>query len=614
MGGRADELPPITLDHITGFAGDAAHVLAAHPSKPDLVYYAAGAVVVQQSLGNPRDQTLFHGHDEAVSALAVSPDGGFMASGERAAVHGTETGAAVIIWELATCRALFTMRGHTTEVLSMAFSPDERFLATLSEDKLFVFDLFNGEVVSSVPLDQPGRFLVWKDVESTTGKVKRYTLLTCSGTQIRSLFLEYDPKSMQYACTAEAFQLPNIGLVRLYTSACLHGTGELVAGTKSGDFVVFALKTKVFRYKAPVARNGILSVASVGDTLFVGTGDGMVKKVQGSDQIWDVLDEVQLEGAVTNVVPTATGTHLLVGTNASCVYRVAAGTLEASLLFRACDAPINGIAPLQGGRVVCAATDKDTVLWSTERMTGQERLMQAGTCCCTFKDTVVLGADNGSLYCFAADGSGLRWHLHQAHRTAISTVFVSALFIVTGAVDGTVRVWTPKTRELAAQYAMHKGRVTAVAPDLSAPHRILSAGEDGTIVTYDLERERKHSFHAVKGGHFVALVPTTDGFMTVGKFGTVQQWDRDSPDPVHTVRVPGALFSCAALSPDRATLALGEVDEQLVLLLDLKSELPVAAGSAHTGEIRQLCWAPSGRALFSGGADACLCVWDLSSE
>ena len=47
---------------------------------------------------------------------------------------------------------------------------------------------------------------------------------------------------------------------------------------------------------------------------------------------------------------------------------------------------------------------------------------------------------------------------------------------------------------------------------------------------------------------------------------------------------------------------------------DLKSELPVAAGSAHTAEIRQICWAPSGRALFSGGTDACLCVWDLSSE
>jgi hypothetical protein len=83
---------------------------------------------------------------------------------------------------------------------------------------------------------------------------------------------------MQYHLKTNTFQLPNTGLVRNYTFAQISGD-MLLAGTTGGDVCVFSISSAIYRASIPLTGNGIMCGAVDRDLLFVGGGDGKIKKV-----------------------------------------------------------------------------------------------------------------------------------------------------------------------------------------------------------------------------------------------------------------------------------------------------------------------------------------------
>jgi WD40 repeat protein len=73
------------------------------------------------------DLTTLRGHLEAVSSVAISPDGQRIVTGSR--------DATARVWEAASGKELLTLKGHGALIWSVAFSPDGQRIVTGSQDQ-----------------------------------------------------------------------------------------------------------------------------------------------------------------------------------------------------------------------------------------------------------------------------------------------------------------------------------------------------------------------------------------------------------------------------------------------------------------------------------------------
>ncbi len=116
----------------------------------NLLRYIALALIVLAELAvaggdflwytHPHHLYIYHGHSDAVNAVAWSPDGTRIASGSD---DGT-----VQVWDAASGKILTFYHGHSDMVIAVAWSPDGTRIASASSDKTVqVWDAAKGDNV-----------------------------------------------------------------------------------------------------------------------------------------------------------------------------------------------------------------------------------------------------------------------------------------------------------------------------------------------------------------------------------------------------------------------------------------------------------------------------------
>jgi cilia- and flagella-associated protein 52 len=90
---------------------------------------------------------------------------------------------------------------------------------------------------------------------------------------------------MQYSLKSTNCQLPSSGLIRTYHQALVDVYGNYIyVGTSAGEVCIYQIVNEVFKAALPISNNGVLSLAMCvhDNVLFVGSGDGKLKKLRGS--------------------------------------------------------------------------------------------------------------------------------------------------------------------------------------------------------------------------------------------------------------------------------------------------------------------------------------------
>ncbi|RLN98079.1 hypothetical protein BBJ28_00011626 [Nothophytophthora sp. Chile5] len=597
-----------------------------------------GSAVVIGKIHGSQSQELLRAHDEEINALSLSSTGTLLASAQIAPRDGRTDrgGALIVVWDLAASRGRFRLEGFQRSVLQMAFSPDDHFLAASSEDcRVILWDMRTSEVVLTKTFPAPVAILNWGQMDEKCRRPK-YTLTFAHASQLLCGELAYDIGGMQYRLEVSSFAMPNVGLARSYLCAAItQSRTDVLAGTIAGELVVFNTDALVYRNAVPVSRNGVHSIAACGATgyVYVGAGDGVLKKLVGRDSEWNLVGQVQLVGGITSLSVGPGGAQLFAGTSAGKMYHIVASTLVPSELASSHLGSVTGCAFGDSSEeFATVSVDGSVRVWdlstyqlkcmATEAVAGlclaiTKRGHSEGSNSATHSALMVSGWADGWLRAYDAATAQPKWHIATAHRGEVTAVACSAQYVVSGASDGGVSIWSFATRELVLQFHEHKRAVTGVLVDVCKPHFVHSCGQDKALFIYDLKGARRVVAQQVREGAFHGITQRLDSeteIVTAGADGRLLFWDCDEPEPVQYLLDPSRLkISCARVSPSGRFLATCGEDCE-VKLFDLSSSTLLATGRGHSQTVNALTWSPDERQLVSVGCDSCICVWNFYQE
>jgi WD40 repeat protein/DNA-binding SARP family transcriptional activator len=494
----------------------------------------------------------FHGHEGAVNAVAISPDG-------RRALSASADHS-LILWDLVTGQpihrlhgqakiavdpevAMPTRRGHEGPVLDVAFGPDGRTAYSVSFDRQIVhWDLQAGRPLRTVPLDVgicsldvspdgryallgmfDGRVILWIAYYAQTvfalqgdaGVVQAVVLMpngrqALSGTADGSLCL-WDLRS-----SAELRSLIYDGSA---IDVALSPDGKrMLLASAGGDLSLLdydtgvEIRRLVGHTETPFA--GVFFCPPGGDRALSGAGDVFGVADDNTLRLWDVetgREICRFEGhtdLLWDIDVSSTGHWAVSGSHdgTARLWEIPTGP---------CAGPAKGkvLADVRPQTVcgVAISPDEKTILFGLGTGTSSEpdyslRLVDR-------ESGVVLRRFSGHTdavmaITFGSDG-----------RTALS-----------GGRDKLVILWDVESGRELGRLIGHTGQVNQVRFCPTNPRFALSAGSDNQIILWDIQTGtalRHYVGHA--GGVFgIAFAPEGRSFLSVALDDTVREWRVDA--------------------------------------------------------------------------------------
>ncbi len=191
-------------------------------------------------------------------------------------------------------------------------------------------------------------------------------------------------------------------------------------------------------------------------------------------------------------------------------------------------------------------------------------------------------------------------------------VFKDARTLITGGMDGVIRLSDVKANAPVGELRGHAGVVRALelSPD---HHHLYSADDSGMILRWNLRKldEPPLVLRKSTGQEVRALTLTPDGRSLVsGGQDEVLVWDTRRPDAPRAV-LKGQTTYVLAVKDNRSFFAAG--DDGAIRLIDLRSGGVLAKLEGHSKAVRALALSPDRRLLVSSAEDKTIRAWDARS-
>jgi len=623
------------LEHAIGFACGSAKVLANHPKDPQTIMVAMGCNVVMQNLKDPHVQSFLKGHDENVCFVTTSRNGTFLASGQEGSSRLAIPDAQVIVWDLSQQLDVYHLKGLRGKVRALAFSPDEMFLAGSGDDgTLLVWDMQTGEVVGNMSGPNVATTLIWGGLEpGSNHRRPEYSLFASVAHEVLVYRLVYSVANMQYRISKDVFRMP-AGLIREYVDSCISPCGTaLLLSTSVGDIYVYQLNNLIYRSSFPVCSGGANAICKIGEFIYVGGGDGSIRQLVGCGSQWDLGQETSVSCSVTTLTSCSAGEMLLAGTNDGTIYEIDVADMRIRRKIQSETSSIVAVsfnkkcsirfATLSQACQVCIWDLSDYSVVVQARPSRRDVGLSLDFD--DFDDQVLVGSASGKVRAYSSKRGPAEklWEISAAHRDGVSSICASSLYYATGGCRGGVRLWSRSSKAQLFEFTDHiMKRVTALLPDCSQAHLLHSCGEDKSVFTYDLKKEKRMVHHQLtRGGVFTSLSQRLDSeneLVTAGTDGRLLTWDCDVSEPVSQVTVgsdprnSGISFSCVRVSPTTGRFIAAASNDARIRIWRISDGALVATspGNGFQG-ITSIAWSPDEKQLVSVGLDKCICVWNF---
>jgi WD40 repeat protein/tRNA A-37 threonylcarbamoyl transferase component Bud32 len=601
-----------------------------------------------------RQLATLRGHEDGVLAVAFSPDGGRIASGDARGV--------VKVWDRRSLREILTRPGHTGAVSAVAFSPDGVYLTSGGADgAVRIWNAATGEALAAFkahagrvsglafdPVPPAGeRRPAWRlattgESAPSQGELKLWE--TPSGKNLGGRAGEnlltavaYSPDGKYLAAAGpegdvtgwDAVTLEPVLSFRTYkrlteqvfpwpTSVAFSADGSWVAaGSPAGFLRVWDATTAQECFSTLLATHaGISGLAFAGPDgriLTAATTDHMIQGwyTRSRKHAFSLRGHT---GSVTAVACSPEGRCLASGSLDRTVKLWDLGQRDDDLTLRWPNQGIMSVAFAPAGtRLASATRDRALRMWDPVRGKAIFILRDLPE----MVDALAFSPNGDQIVCAGADGTvrlrdaaagaevaALRGHVGPVQAVAVRP---DGTDLASAGADGTVRLWEIRTgRESLCLHGEKPIRAVAFSPDGG---RLVGAGDDGTVRVWELPAGKEVLALRDHVGPVYAAIFTADGrhLGTAGEDGVIRIRDAATGEVVQTLR--GHAGAVRGLVPDHAGRWASVGEDRAVRVWDAAGH-ELLALSGHTQTLRTIAFSPDGHRLVSAGDDGTIKIWD----
>ena len=554
----------------------------------------------------------------------ISADGALMITGDvRDDSKGDEPWQAQL-WDIKTQKLIRKFAGHRNEVTAVAISRDKKYVAT--GDSAGSCKLWNAETGDLVRELKPESKYLRRAHERKVFKIvfapDNQSVITASGDNAPVRW------SIETGKDTTICKHPD----SLITMAITSDGKKMVTTCADGKLRVWEIATNQETVISERERYGMISLADDDKTLLtVNRGFGPLTDARGKVDLWDIetkkaivpqsgttfLDFNELGGRVwAGVFAPGAETVVTVGGEDARLWSRGESNTAALVTFKPHKAVAAASFSPDGRWVVTGSWDTSARVWdantglAVQKLEGHE----------SYVNSVVFSPDGKWLLTASNDRTAKLWKFDRTQKsvTAVSTFVghtdrvLQAVFshdgkyVLTASTDATARVWAVDTNSsritsAACILGVDKGHKLPVlcAGFSKDMQQVITGGEDSFAKLWNLTPTENGKFKAdvvlELRGHTasitsIAFDPQGSRVLTGSEDYFVKLWDTKIPE------------SPAGEQDDAE--AIGNVTENVVPLA--KEILSLAR---HTREVTSVAFSPTGRYILTGSRDGTAILW-----
>ncbi|MEI6329926.1 MAG: caspase family protein [Pseudanabaena sp. ELA645] len=502
-----------------------------------------------------REKQCWHGHEQGVWAIAISPDGKYIVSGSD--------DQTLRLWDWQG-NQIGIFQGHEQAVRAVAFSPDGKQIISGSTDQtLRLWDLQGNQIGEPFEGHEQG---IWSVAFSPDGQK------IVSGGDDQTLRL-WDLAGNQIG---EPFQ----GHENWVWSVAFSPDGnQIISGSNDQTLRLWNLQGNQIGEPFRGHEHGVWAIAFSPDGKYIISGSS-----DQTLQLWDLQGHAigepfqGHENWVRSVAFSPDGKRIISGSDDQTI--------------RLWDLQGNQIGePLyghqQGVRAVALSND------------GRQ---------------IISGSDDRTLREWETDGyqigGAFQGHEHGVWAIAISP---DGEWIVSGSNDQTLRLWNWQGNQIREPFKGHENGILAVAISPNG-RQIVSGSADNTICLWDLEGNQIRQFLGHENWvRAIAISPDGQYIISGSSDQTLRLWDFEGnqigePFQGHEQGVWNVAFS-----PDGQQIISGGADHR-IRLWDLEGKPIGKPFEGHENWVCSVTFSPDGQRIISGSADRTIRLWDLQGN
>ncbi|PPR00447.1 hypothetical protein CVT24_004508 [Panaeolus cyanescens] len=189
--------------------------------------------------------------------------------------------------------------------------------------------------------------------------------------------------------------------------------------------------------------------------------------------------------------------------------------------------------------------------------------------------------------------------------------------LLTSGEDGLIILWDLLSRTPLITFRGHIGAINAIAARPQHSPIFASASSDSTIRLWNVTQSSCINELHGDGGpvNSIAFVSDRDQIVSGSQDGVIRLWDIQSSVVLKVFPGNSSAVRSLAVSPNGQYIASGS-DDHTVKLFDVShpGDNAIETLLGHTEAIETVCFSPDGRNLVSGGYERYMRIWDVSSR